>query len=200
MRAALALGAVLLLPDCAVGPDYQRPQMPLPKAWTTESPWRTGTPADGADRGHWWEIFADAQLDALEAAALAGNQSLAVAAGHYAQARALAQAAVAAYFPTVNAGAGAVRDRISANRPRASYALPNSSTVQNDFSAGLSVHYELDVFGGIRRQVESARATAEQAHADLANAQLLVSAELASASFCSTRSLSPTRIRCLSVR
>ncbi len=187
-RAKATALAGLLAGACAVGPDYQRPTAAMPAAWSTESPWRTSKPDDGAARGNWWDLFGDPGLDALEAELIAHNQNLVVATEHYAQARALAGAAAAAYWPALNAGAGGQRDRISANRPRGSYAIANSSTVQNDFTAGLNVHYELDLFGGVRRQVEAARASAEEAGADLVNAQLVLGAELA-ADYFSLRAL-----------
>jgi len=179
MRALAAALPGCLLAACAVGPDYQRPAADLPAAWTSEQPWHAGKPADGAERGNWWKVFGDARLDALETDAIAHNQTLQIAGERLTQARAQANVAAAALLPTVNANAGALRDRISADRPRSSYVLPNSSTVQNDFTAGFSVRYELDVFGGVRRAVESARAGAEQARADLANARLILTAELA---------------------
>jgi len=177
-RRALALAAVLL-GACAVGPDYRAPATTLPPQWATEAPWRAAAPQDSIERGSWWRIFGDARLDALEASLLEHNATLEQAGEHYAQARALVRASAAAYFPTLNAGAGALRDRISARRPLGNYAVPNSSTVQNDFTAGFNVHYELDLFGGVRRQVEAARAASEQAAADLANARLVLTAELA---------------------
>ena len=178
-RRAVAALAALLAGACAVGPDYAPPQPALPAAWATEQPWRAAVPQDGAARGQWWQIFGDARLDALEAGLLEHNASLAQVSEHFVQARALARASVAAYFPTLAAAAGGLRDRTSANRPQANYAIPNVATVQNDFTAGFSVHYELDIFGGVRRRVEAARAASEQAGADLANARLLLSAELA---------------------
>jgi len=174
-----ALAFALALTACAVGPDYRRPAADVPPAWTTEQPWRTATPADTATPTNWWEIFGDARLNALEADVIARNSSLQVATERLAQARAQASVASAALFPTLNANAGALRDRSSANRPRANYALPNSSTVQNDLTAGFGVRYELDLFGGVRRQVEAARADAEQARSDLANARLVLTAETA---------------------
>jgi NodT family efflux transporter outer membrane factor (OMF) lipoprotein len=184
----LAAALPLALAACAVGPDYQRPGAELPAAWTTEKPWRTGAPADAAERGNWWEVFGDARLDALEADAVAHNQTLLVAGERLAQARAQASVASAALFPSLSANAGALRDRQSANRPRGNYAVPNSGVVQNDLTAGFGVRYELDLFGGVRRQVESARASAEQSRADLANARLVLTAELA-ADYFSLRAL-----------
>ena len=173
------LAVALALTACAVGPDYQRPAADVPPAWTTEQPWRTATPADTATPANWWEIFGDARLNALEADVIAHNLSLQVATERLTQARAQASVASAALFPTLNANAGALRDRSSTNRPRANYAVPNSSTVQNDLTASFGVRYELDLFGGVRRQVEAARADAEQARSDLANARLVLTAETA---------------------
>jgi NodT family efflux transporter outer membrane factor (OMF) lipoprotein len=171
--------AVLALAGCAVGPDYQRPGAELPATWTTEKPWHAGAPADGAERGAWWQVFGDARLNSLEVDAVAHNQTLLVAGERLAQARAQANVAFAALFPTLTGNVGDQRERISADRPRASYAIPNTSTVQNDLTAGFGVHYELDLFGGVRRQLESARAGADQAEADLANARLVLTAEVA---------------------
>jgi multidrug efflux system outer membrane protein len=172
-------GALLALAGCAAGPDYQRPGVDLPAAWKAEEPWHIGKPNDAAARGDWWEIFADARLAALEADAVAHNQSLLIAGEHLAQARAVATATSASLFPQINANAGAARNRISANRPQANYLLPNSSTVQNDLTAAFSVHYEADLFGSVRRQVESARASEQQAQADRENARLVLTAEVA---------------------
>jgi NodT family efflux transporter outer membrane factor (OMF) lipoprotein len=178
-RCGLSAFAMLALAACAVGPDYRRPSVELPASWTTEEPWRAAQPDDAALRGNWWEMFSDARLDALETDALAHNQNLAVAGEHLAQARAVAAASSAALFPQLDAGAGASRERISANRPLANYTVPNSSTVQTDLTPNFSVHYEADLFGGVRRQVEAARAAQEQAQADLENARLVLEAELA---------------------
>jgi NodT family efflux transporter outer membrane factor (OMF) lipoprotein len=185
---ALAIAMPWALAACAVGPDYQRPTTDIPAAWTAEKPWRTSAPADATERGNWWEVFGDTRLNALEADVVAHNQTLVVAGERLAQARAQASVASAALFPSLNADAGALRDRSSANRPRGSYAIPNSSTVQNDLTAGFAVRYELDLFGGVRRQVEAARAGAEQVRANLANARLVLTAELA-ADYFSLRAL-----------
>jgi multidrug efflux system outer membrane protein len=181
LRAQAVPGLVALagLGACAMGPDYQRPALDLPAAWATQEPWHAARPGDEGDRGSWWVLFGDARLDALEIQALKGNQGLAVAAERLEQARGVVTVAAASLFPQLNATAGAARTKISADRPRAVYALANSSTVQNDLSAGFSVHYEADLFGANRRRVESARATEQQAQADLANAHLVLTAEVA---------------------
>ena len=175
---AAALG--LLLAGCAVGPDYKRPTPDLPVAWTLDKPWRTGAPADGADKGPWWQSFGDAQLDALERRALEQSPTLAIAAARLAQARATVTATSAGLFPSLSLASRDQRQRISANRPLASYTSQNFSTVQNDFTLGFAASYEVDLAGRVSRSVEGARASAEQAAADFANTRLMVSAELAS--------------------
>ena len=174
------VAAVLAVGGCAVGPDYHRPAPDLPVAWTLEAPWRTGTPADGADKGPWWQAFGDPQLDALEQRAMADSPTLAIAAARLAQARATVSATSAGLFPSLSLTSRDSRSRISANRPLSSYATPNSSTVQNDFNLGFGVSYEVDLAGRVSRSVEGVRASAEQSAADLANTRLVVSAELAS--------------------
>jgi NodT family efflux transporter outer membrane factor (OMF) lipoprotein len=111
---------------------------------------------------------------------MAGSPTLAVAAARLAQARATVTAQSAGLFPTIQLGSRDQRFRISANRPLSNYASPNSSTVQNDFTLGASASWELDLAGRVRRSVEGARASEQQAEADLANTRLMVSAELAS--------------------
>ncbi|QDD66828.1 efflux transporter outer membrane subunit [Herbaspirillum seropedicae] len=175
----LALACALSLAGCASGPDYTRPQVDMPAAWTPEAPWRGMQPADATPRGPWWERFGDAQLNALQQQALAGNQTLAIATARLAQARAQLNVTGAAQTPQVNLNARAARSRISANRPLTNYNSPNFSTVQNDFALGASVSYEVDFFGRVQRSVEAAGAAAEQSAADLENTRLLLTAELA---------------------
>jgi NodT family efflux transporter outer membrane factor (OMF) lipoprotein len=174
------LATVLAAGGCAVGPDYRRPAADLPVTWKLDAPWRTGAPADSADKGAWWKAFGDPQLDALEAKAQADSPTLAIAAARLAQARATVTAQSAGLFPSLALTSRDQRFRISANRPLANYASPNFSTVQNDFTLGLGASYEVDLAGRVSRNVEGARASAEQSAADLANTRLVVSAELAS--------------------
>ena len=179
LRLTLVATAVAIS-GCAVGPDYKRPATDLPVAWKLEAPWRTGAPADAADKGDWWKAFGDAQLNDLETRAMADSPTLAIAAARLAQARATVTGTSAGLFPSLSLASHDQRFRISANRPLASYTSPNFSTVQNDFPLGLSVNYEVDLAGRVSRSVEGAKASAEQSAADLANTRLVVSAELAS--------------------
>jgi multidrug efflux system outer membrane protein len=173
-----ALGMTVLLAGCAVGPDYHRPSADIPSAWEPAAPWQEAVPGDTALKGNWWELFEDPALNPLVEQALADNQNLRVAAARLEQARDQLTIARSALFPAVNLGSSAVRSKDSANRPLAAYSTPNQSTVQNDFSIGPSVGYELDLFGRVRREVEGARASAQQADADFQNTRLVLMAAL----------------------
>lgn len=177
----IAAAAGLLAAACtsAVGPDYHPPQATLSGHWS-DAGWSSAVPADKLPRGAWWQIYADPQLDALEDGAEHDSPSLQAALARVRQAEALTAVARAASGPQVGAGANASRLRTSANRD---YALPNSptpSTTQNDFNAGLSARWETDLAGGLRRSIEAAQASAEQAQADAQTVRLLISANVAS--------------------
>lgn len=179
--AAASLAA--LLAGCMAGPNYVRPAVDTPPAWKLEAPWRTAAPDDAAPKGAWWERFGDPRLDALQRQALAQSPTLAVAGARLEQARAVVRATAGSLLPSVNLGLRAARSRISADRPLSSYASPNSATVQNDLLPTLSVGYEIDLAGRIRRSVEGAEASAEQSAADLENVRLLLGTDLATAYF-----------------
>jgi outer membrane protein, multidrug efflux system len=163
---------------CAVGPDYHRPQAEVPPAWKPDAPWHEASPADAALKGDWWRLFQDDTLNGLVERSLAGNQDLRVAAARLEQAHDQVTVATSDLYPQVGLSAGAARAKTSANRPLAAYSEPNQSTVQNDFVLGPQVGYEADLFGRVRREVEGARASAEQAEADFENTRLMLTAQL----------------------
>jgi len=180
------LGAVLCamwLAACTVGPDYKRPQAATAPAWQTDSYWRLAQPSHASLAQDWWLSFNEPILNDLEQQALAQNQTLAAASAHYAQARATLANTTAQQVPEVDLSADAQRLKISKNRPLTSYSTPNQTTVQNDLQFGPSISYDTDLFGRIRREVEGAKASAEQSRDDLANAQLVLTTDLASTYF-----------------
>ncbi|MGO8829458.1 MAG: efflux transporter outer membrane subunit [Steroidobacteraceae bacterium] len=185
MRAALARRclefclAAISVAGCAVGPDYHRPPAEVPASWQPQAPWREAAPDDAALKGDWWKVFHDPELDPLVERALHSNQNLKVAAARLEQARDQVTVAESGLYPTLGLSASAARAKTSADRPLSAYSEPNSSTVQNDFLVGATVNYELDLFGRVRREVEGARATAEQAAADFENTRLMLTAQLA---------------------
>ena len=167
-RIALIASMLVLagLTGCTAGPDYRKPALDMPADWKLDAPWRQGTPSDAADKGPWWQRFGDPQLDALEQQAMANSPTLALASARLTQARAVVDAASAGLFPQVSAAARAQRFAISANRPLSSYTSPNFSTVQNDFALSFTVGYEVDLAGRVSRNIEGAKASAEQSAAD----------------------------------
>ena len=184
-RILLLITVPLLCVACgSVGPDYKRPQITdMPAGWKTEPAWQAATPADAVPKKEWWKAFGDKQLDELEANCLKDNLSLKIAVARLDQALAQSNAHGAAAVPTVALNADASRSQISANRPLAAYNFPNSSTVQNDFKPNLTVSYEVDWLGRVRRDIESARASAEQAAADRENVRLVLTAQVATSYF-----------------
>ncbi|MEN7429970.1 efflux transporter outer membrane subunit [Chromobacterium sp. TRC.1.1.SA] len=178
---ALSLLIAAALSGCAVGPDYQRPASELPAQWKSDAGWLPAAPADALPKRDWWRIFGDEDLNRLEADALNRSPTLQLALARLDQAQAQSRVHGAAALPAASLGAAASRSRVSADRPQSAYGAGNSGTVQSDLKPMLSVSYEIDWLGRVRRDIESARASAEQAAADRANVELLLTAQLASA-------------------
>jgi NodT family efflux transporter outer membrane factor (OMF) lipoprotein len=177
----VALAACALVTACAVGPDYKRPSADVPQPYKeTAGAWKVGAPADTATRGKWWEIFGDAQLNALEDQVAAANQNIFVAEAQYRQAQALVQSARAQFFPTLSASASATRSRSvrTTVNPDGSLSTGNPSLL-NAQSISLDASWELDLWGRVRRTVESNKASAEASAGDLASALLSAQATLA---------------------
>jgi multidrug efflux system outer membrane protein len=172
-------GGAALLAACTVGPDYHAPPVAAPPAWRTDSYWRVAAPSHASLDPHWWVSFGDPQLDTLEQQALAQNPTLASALAHYDQAQATLAGTAAQRLPEVDLGAQAERLKISADRPLTNYGVLNQSTVQNALTVGPTIDYDTDLFGRIRREVEGAKASADQARDDLANARLVLGTSLA---------------------
>ena len=182
--AGSVFASALLLAACAVGPDYQRPETTLPQQWqeANGTAWKTAIPQDAQPKGEWWKIFHDPTLDQLEQQALSGSFTLKAAFARLEQSRALLGISTAARSPSVDLNEHNTRTRTSSNRP-ASGSSAVTSTLQNDHTAALGVNYEVDLFGRVARDVESATASFEQNQADLENTKLILSTDVAAAYF-----------------
>lgn len=174
---AAALGAIVCLAGCAVGPKYQRPPVQAPAAWKTEGPWREASPRDAIPKGAWWEIFHDDELSGYEQQLLSANQSLAAARSRLDQARSLARVTSAALFPTLAADPNASRNRYSGNRPQVIASTPPFT--QGLYEIPFALNYEVDLFGRNRKNLQAANANLQGTAADLQNVQLVLAAELA---------------------
>jgi NodT family efflux transporter outer membrane factor (OMF) lipoprotein len=172
--------AVLQLSGCVVGPKYHPPVVQAPPAYKEVGDWKPAQPNDQNLGGEWWKIFQDPQLDALEIQVNVSNQNLKASEAQFRQARAALRYNRADYYPTVTAGPSATRTRVSANAPTNS-AL--RGTTINDFVLPFDFSYQADVWGRIRKNVESYREQAQASAADLATVNLGMHADLAIAYF-----------------
>jgi NodT family efflux transporter outer membrane factor (OMF) lipoprotein len=190
---AVAAALASLLAACAVGPDYKRPAAEIPASYKEAAPgWKVAQPADQQDRGDWWTIYEDPQLNALEERLNTANQTVAQFAAAYRQARALVGEARAAYFPTIGASAGAARSGNGTSSGGNSTTATSRSGVGNSFNVQLDASWEPDLWGSVSRSVNAQKAGQQSAAADLANARLSAQATLAQTYF-ALRSLDSTQ-------
>src|ERR1700686_372946 len=171
------LAFVALMFGCAVGPNYRTPSVETPTAYKEASDWKPAQPNDQNLGGDWWTVFQDPQLDKLELQVNVSNQNLIAAEAQYQQARAVLRYYRADYYPTVTAGLSATRTRVSSHRPPPSSVF--DGITYNDFVLPVDVSYEADVWGRVRRTVESYREQAQASAADLATVNLSLHADLA---------------------
>ncbi len=182
-RRSSLLGAAAVLCmvcACAVGPNYKRPSAPVPASYKEQnlaegeaSPWKAAEPSDATARGKWWETFGDPQLNALEDQVDVSNQNIAQAQAQYRGARAAVRGARADYFPTVSTSPSVTRSRTGSSR-----TSPTPTTV-TQYELPVDASYEVDVWGRVRRSVESSVAGAQASAADLEAVRLSMHAELA---------------------
>lgn len=172
----IAFAATLaLLAACTVGPEYVRPSIDTPPAYKEAGEWKVAQPKDTIERGKWWEIFGDAQLNALVEQIDISNQNVRIAEAQFRQARALVQQARAGLFPSVTANASATRSGSSSG----SSSSTRSGGVVNSYSLALDASWEVDVWGRVRSSVASSEAGEQASAADLATVRLSAQAELA---------------------
>jgi NodT family efflux transporter outer membrane factor (OMF) lipoprotein len=171
----LALG-VIQLTGCAVGPKYHPPVVQAPSAYKEAGDWKPAQPNDQNLGGEWWTIFQDPQLNALEQQINVGNQNLKAAEAQFQQARAVLRYYRADYYPTVTTAPSATRTRISGNSPTSSLL---HGVTYNDYVLPFDVSYQADVWGRVRKNVESYREQAQASAADLATVNLSMHADLA---------------------
>ena len=172
-------GALTLCTACTVGPNYVRPPVVTPPVYKELEGWKVAQPKDETMRGGWWEVFQDPLLNSLEAQVNISNQNLAAAEAQVRQARAAVQAARASYFPTVSIGAVVTNSR----QPTSLGGGAATRQAVTDYSVPLAASWELDLWGRIRRTVESQQASAQASQADLESTRLTAQATLAQSYF-----------------
>jgi NodT family efflux transporter outer membrane factor (OMF) lipoprotein len=173
------LVALLALAACEVGPDYERPSAPTPVAYKESEGWKPIEPRDATDRGPWWSVYNDPTLNELEAQIDISNQTLKASEAAYREARAIVTEARAGLFPTLSVGASAQRSGQGRGSSSSGTGVFRSGREQNQFTLNTSASWELDLWGRIRRIVESDVAGAQASAGDLAAARLSAQGTLA---------------------
>ncbi|MGA2045195.1 MAG: efflux transporter outer membrane subunit [Roseiarcus sp.] len=163
----LGLAGALVLSGCAVGPDYVRPAAIVSAQYKEIKGWKLGAPRDDFARGDWWKLFRDPLLDSLEAQVEVSNQTLKADEANYREAEALIAEARAQLFPTLGYNP----------------SLTRSTGPTTTLSSQINGSWTLDLWGKVRRMVESDVAGAQASAADLANARLSMQSTLATAYF-----------------
>lgn len=178
----LAACVVLQTAGCMVGPNYRRPAAPLSIHYKELAGWTAAQPADMDARGNWWVIYHDKLLDSLESRVEISNQTVREYVAQYAEAQATIQEARAQLFPTLAATAGVTRSSVGRGTG-ATTASTSTGTLKSQTSTVYSLEgtasWDLDVWGRIRRQVQSDVAAAQVSAADLKNATLSAQGSLA---------------------
>ncbi|HEY2434808.1 MAG TPA: efflux transporter outer membrane subunit [Vicinamibacterales bacterium] len=195
--------AATVVAGCNVGPPYQRPQLPepAPSQYKENQPgsqeaqsngWRPANPQDAMIRGKWWDVFGDAELNALEEQVLVNNQTIKQSFENYMAALAVIDSARATQFPTVsvglNASASGSNGASSATTVTGTGGAPTSAAVvssgtRHTVSLPVSASWEPDLFGKVRNTIEANVNAAQVSAATLANETLSQQATLAETYF-----------------
>lgn len=176
LRPLALVTMALSLSACTLGPDYQRPDVPMAAEFKQAEGWKVAAPADALQRGEWWTLYGDAELNSLVGRLNVSNQNLAAAEAQYRQARALVRGARSQLFPTIGGSGGVTRG---------GQGSTSNSTIQNQargisesYSLGLDASWELDLWGRLRRNLEANQASMQASAADLAAVRLSLQSEL----------------------
>lgn len=176
----------LVLAGCMAGPDYTRPDAPPAVAFKELAGWKPSQPADAVDKGAWWSVYHEPELDRLERMVDMSNQTVKVYEAQYRNAVALVGESRAGLFPTVGLSPGVSRSGSGASGisggGRSSLGGSSSSSGRGGgttYSISGTVAWVPDVWGSVRRQIEASTSAAQVSAADLANARLSAQATLA---------------------
>lgn len=190
---AASCAVLAVIAGCSVGPDYHRPSglkaEPIAGAFTLPAStngtstnsfgeWKPAQPSAHLPRGEWWKIFGEPELNNLENVAATENQSLAAAVARLQEARADVGIAKSDFYPQISSDPQMSRQRTSVNAPVKNGTATNAYTF-NTFTIPLNLSWEPDLWGRIRRQVQSASANFVASADDLESARLALQTEVA---------------------
>lgn len=176
----------LIVAGCSVGPDYVRPDAPMSAEFKPAPGWKIAMPEDDVVKGEWWKIYRDPVLNDLMAQVEPNNQNIAIYIARVRQAQALASGASAARYPTFGLNADGGRDA-SGTGNQSQLVNPdgsiNDGSIYNSVNLYGSVSWDADLWGKLRRNVESKDASFVASVADLESAKLSIQTQLAQAYF-----------------
>ena len=182
IRRALFLLPLLPLSGCLVGPDYDRPPPATPPTpdykETSDSLFRPAQPRDTVDRGPWWNIYGDPTLEQLAAQVDVSNQTLKQNEAAYRQAVALIRQSQSALYPTIGYTGGLQQSGRGTGSSTNSSSLSAGGNSVAQYSLGSTLTWQIDVWGNIRRTIESDSAAAQASYATLAAARLSAQSSL----------------------
>ncbi len=190
LRAVTVAVLALTTSACLVGPTYHRPTIPITPQFKEAQGWVPSQPAATLDKGAWWSVYQDPVLDGLERRVAISNQNVAQAVALYRQARQIVKEATSTLFPTLAAN-GQIQDTQSARNGGVATTTAGGTVITGGsgggsvttYSAALEASWAPDLWGRIRRQIESNTATAQADAADIVNARLSAQGMLATAYF-----------------
>ena len=183
-RRGVAAAAIASITGCAVGPTYSPPVLPLPQTWIAPAQFATAHDGDTAKLKDWWASWGDSVLVELIDSAQRENSTVLIAAARIDAARATVTSAASSFWPGADAKASDNRSRgnqSGSNNPGGAGGPNNSggSSTSRNRSASIDALWELDLFGGVRRNREAASARAEARAIDWHDARVSVAAEVA---------------------
>jgi multidrug efflux system outer membrane protein len=176
LAVAVAL-VVVTLGACSFAPPYHAPATAIPTHFKEAGPWQTARPADHMQRDGWWRVFNDPVLDRLEPQVAAANPNVAAAVARHDEAAALLTQARAGLFPTLDAGFGPTRQKLSA----ASQFQPDGANIpqQTLWRAQATASYEVDLFGRVASSIDAANADTQRNEALYRSVLLALQADVA---------------------
>lgn len=180
------LFATSMLAGCSLAPDFKMPSMALPESYKeTANPeevkgeWKPAVSLEKQDRGQWWKLFGDEQLNALEQQAADANQSLKAASARVEEARAVVRANAVSFLPDLDIGANALRAK-SANASTAAFSpSPAQLKPYTLYSVGATASYDVDLFARARDSERAFNFEAEAQDALYRSALLSLQADVA---------------------
>src|ERR1700678_3212519 len=164
----------ILLTGCMVGPNYVKPSTPMAPGFKEQASapsqandgWKLAQPGDQTPRGNWWEIYADPQLNTLEAQIDSANQTLKISEANYREARAAVRFNRSYEVPTMGTAPSISTVRDSVNQPY--FPSTQANNGGGDFVLPVDLSWEIDLWGSIRRTVTAAGEQAQSRTAAMA--------------------------------